>query len=501
VHNGTLGDPTRSELVGFPGGVDLIAVYGGWLHTFLGVALCRLFDLAPHLGYSGALALLLVATGVGGVALGRAMGLSQGAAALMGLLLQLDGWVLYNAMDGRPEHAGFGPFCLALAGLLWTLRGNQRWAPVLGGLAGALTFVSGWEQGVYLGGAGLVVLAGAAWQGGLVADWGRRLGALVVVGAAAAAPWVGLFLWRSLAVRAADEGAALLDHAADQSLLLGAWLLGMGRQPTRLALVAMLALPWALPKERRLLAAVGVGLLLSLLLAIGPTPGLWSRGDLGIWGPQAHLQGLPILGWFHSPARLALGFSFVSVLAAAALVDRLWSGGRRALAGGLAALIVASAIWEDEKAGDWPRGGFALPDWPEVREVGARPGAGAVLDLPISHLGVHTQDNQLTQLLHGRPIPGHPWLPWMAPDRSEEAVAGVALLQWVSEGEGAAPVFTASDRQTLLDRGLRFVAVTPRYVRRGRAGEVVAALTAAWGPPITGKPQRWICWDLQQRGG
>ncbi len=507
VWNGLQGDPTRSALVGFPAGVDLLTIYGGWLHTFVGVLLARA-GLSPVLAYSAALALMLAGTGLGAYVLARSVGLGRPAAALAALLLELDGWVLYNAMDGRPEHAGFGPLCLALAGAVVTARGDgPRWAPVATGLAGALVFVVGWEQALWLFLAMLWLLpalvGGAPDRRGAV----RRLGLAAGVALLAAAPWVGLFFSRALGARHLSEGAAMLGYARDQSLVLEQWAVGFGRQPARAGLLLLLASPILVPRgERGRALWLLVGLGLSLVLALGPAPGLRRVGDLGLTGPYAWMQVTPVLGWFHSPARLAMGLSFASTLAAAFAVERLagWLRARGAprtagIAGALVGLgLLGASGWELAQARDWPRGGFSLPERPEVTAVGERPGAGVVVDLPVSRQGVHAQDNQLNQLLHQRPIPGHAWLPWLASDRTADALALAPLLRWASDSTTLeAPPFSEADRQALLAAGYRFIGLTPRYLGRDRAAAVSEAMQEALGPPMTGRSARWLCWDLE----
>jgi uncharacterized membrane protein YhaH (DUF805 family) len=140
----------------------------------------------------------------------------------------------------------------------------------------------------------------------------------------AAAPWVGLFFSRALGARHLSEGAAMLGYARDQSLVLEQWAVGFGRQPARAGLLLLLASPILVPRgERGRALWLLVGLGLSLVLALGPAPGLRRVGDLGLTGPYAWMQVTPVLGWFHSPARLAMGLSFASTLAAAFAVERL----------------------------------------------------------------------------------------------------------------------------------------------------------------------------------
>ena len=496
IWNGLQGDPTRSVYVSFPDGADLLAVYGGWLHTFVGVGLARA-GLPIEVAYSGALCFVLGLTGVGGVALARAFGLGAFASGSAGLLLQLDGWLLYNATDGRPEHGGVGLVALGLAGALASWRGEGgRFVPVLTGVAGAMCFVAGWEQGTWL----VVAIACCApFLGRPPAGAWRRWGVALGVGVLLGAPWMGTFLVRALAVRAPAEGTEMIHHALDQSLTPLQWLRGAGRHPSRLGMAAMLALPWLARRgDRRLWVGIGLGLVLSLVLAMGPQPGLERPADLGIWGPFVWMQQLPVLGWFHSPARLALGFSFVSVLSAAMCVDRAL---RRSawLAVPLGVAFLGSAVWEVRTAGDWPMGGFQVPVRPDLELIARAPGPGAVLDLPAATQNIFAQEYELQQLTHHRPIAGHPWLPWLATDTTARAMAAVPLLAWSAVPEGDPPKLREEDRAWLLDQGYRFVALSPRWLPRGQEDTVVAGFRTVLGKPVAEGGRRWLCWDLGER--
>lgn len=502
IWNGVDGPVTRTDLVSYPVGADLLPVYGGWMHTFLGVGAARL-GAAPEAAYTVAVVLVLLGTGIGGVALARAAGATRGSAAVAGLLLQLDGWVLYNATDGRPEHAGFGPLCLALAGAVATWRGQGgRWVPVATGLMGATVFVCGWEQALWLAVATAWLLVGLGRLQPTPGAW-RRISMAAGVCVLTAAPWVGTFLSRALATRSADEGAHTLHHAFDQSLVLIPWLTGPGGQPTRLALAALVAVPWLCrSRDQRLWRWLGVGLLLSVLLAMGPTLGLLRPGDLHLPGPWRLVQPLPVLGWFHSPVRLAMGVSLASVVAVAIGLDwlraRSPASWRNAAVVGAAATLLATAWAEAHWADDWPRGGFKIPRRPDVRAVALRSGPGAVVELPMVREGIHAQDNQLRQLRHGRPNPGHPWLPWLVADRTPAALRLSPTLSWVSAGaeaEPPPPSSTAAD--TLRSEGYRFIGLSPRMLAPAHRQRAIAALDTAFGPSMTPHNDRWMSWDLQ----
>lgn len=499
IWNGTLGDPTRSRLASWPDGVDLLAIYGGWLHTFLGVALARA-GLPLEQAYSLTLCLLLAGTGLGAMTLARVLGAAPAWAALAGVLLQLDGWILTNATQGRPEHADFGPTLFALAGAVASWRGQgPRITPFLTGLAGALVFVASWEQALWLFGATALLGLLLALQGpcaGSLKRWGLAgLTALVL-----SAPWVGSFLVRASRVRDLDEGRHTLVMAGDQGLLLGEWLLGVGENPSRLSLLCLLALGLVLRGGDRRLWAASLGFLgLSLVLAMGPEPGLWLRGDLGVTGPWAWLQVLPLLGWFHSPHRLAMGVHLVAPVAAALLACILWErGGRgRWLGPALALALLGTTAAETAKARLWPQAAFAIPDWDYLRQVGRVPGPGAVLELPPNATPTWAQDVQLRQLLHQRPVPGHAWLPHLATDHTPTALQTVPWLAWLAGLErGPEPELSLEHRSWLAARELRFLALDMRFLEPGQAARAEARLTDLVGGPVARMDRGWACWDL-----
>lgn len=499
IWNGTLGDPTRSRMASWPEGVDLLAIYGGWLHTFLGVALARA-GLPLEQAYSLTLCLLLAGTGLGAMALARVLGAAPPWAALAGVLLQLDGWILTNATQGRPEHADFGPALFALAGAVASWRGQgPKLTPVLTGCAGALVFVASWEQALWLFfatvGFGLLL----AWEGVRPGSL-RRWGVAGLTAAMLSAPWVGSFLVRASRVRELDEGRHTLVMAGDQGLLLGEWLVGVGENPSRLSLLCLLALGAVVPPAERRRWAVALGALgLTVILAMGPEPGLWIRGDLGVVGPWAWLQVLPVLGWFHSPHRLAMGVHLLAPVAAALLACILWEcGGRRRWTGPVLALaLLGSTAAETAQARLWPVAAFTVPDWDYLRQIGRQPGEGAVLELPPNATPTWAQDVQLRQLLHQRPVPGHAWLPHLATDHTPTALQRVTWLAWVAGLErGPEPALSLEDRAWVAARGLRFLAVDLRFLRPDHAALVEARLTELVGEPVARMDRGWACWDL-----
>lgn len=499
--NGSQGDPTTSTLFCWPEGVDLLPIYGGWLHTLVGSTLVRT-GFTPVSAYTAVLCSWLVVAGLAGIAVARVCGVRPWLAVVGGLLLQLDGFVLYHAMDGRPEHAGLGFTALALTAAVWAWQRGGRLPPIVTGLLGALVFVVSWEHALWLALACAWLLP---WM--LTTPTGkaglRRWLAAAGVCLLAAGPWIALFFVRALSTRAVDEGAHTLYFSIDQSLALGRWLLGPGRHPGRGLVLLAVALPWLVPRShRRLAVGVVLGLVASVVLALGPSPGLWRGGDLWttadggfrLWGPFALMQQLPILGWFHSPARLAMGVSVAVAAGGALLVERAWAW-KRPVAGLLALGLPAYAAGEAWMGGDWPVPAFDLPPYQRVVELADHPAEGAVLSLPVAREGHQHEQRVVFQLLHKRPIAGHIYLPYLAPDQTPRFVDQSGWLRWLSEG-GPPADFAAADRGLLQRGGFAFVTVFWREVEPERQGAMRASLSAALGDPVAEQPGLWSAYAV-----
>ncbi len=502
--NGSLGDPTRTELFCWPEGLDLLPIYGGWLHTFLGTGFVRA-GMAPIAAYTTVLCLWLAVAGVAGIALARVCGVRPWSAAVGGLLLQLDGFVLYHAMDGRPEHAGLGFTTLALSAALalWQRGGRLRMAAT--GVLGALVFVVSWEHALWLALACLWLLPWLHTTPAGRSGRPRWLGAAVVC-LLVAAPWLGLFFTRALAVRTVDEGDHTLFFAIDQSIGLVRWLIAPGRHPGRGLVLLAFALPWLVPAtHKRLATGVSLGLAVSVLFALGPSPGLWRGGDLWqtdtgqfvLFGPFTWLQSMPVLGWFHSPERLVMGVSIAVAAGGALAVDRLWTW-KKPAAVVLAMALPAYAAFEAHRGNDWPQPAFDLPPYDGVATLADRPEQGAVLALPAAQQGHQHEQRVVFQLLHGRPITGHIYLPYLAADQTPRFVHDSAFFTWASERGAASsvPALTDTDRQRLLDHHIAFVTVFWREVDPSRQQAVHHALVDALGPAVAHQPNLWTAYPV-----
>ena len=512
VWSSSLGDPLRSELVAYPQGADLLPILGGWLDIFLGSSLVRL-----GMDAIGAFNLVLVGylllTGAGIALLSRALGAAPWAATIAGILAQLDPTLLWNLRGGRSEQISVGFLALALAGALscWRREGAWRWLAC--GTAGAGVIYASWEYGFWLAFA-------MAWLAPFVLWSGRPPGALrrwllaALTTAIIAGPFAALFLIRSSKIRVLDEGLDMLSEAPRHAVPLLGWFTDplAVRTGTPLLLV-LLALPWAARAEdRRIVVGVMLGLALTLLLALGPEPGLWTVGDLGpvSWAPYTFLQSTPILGWFHTPDRLLIGWCIAAPVAAALVLDRL-SRSRLPLAARalLVVGLVAVFTW-----GNLDRARSLLllqyAPWspqshPAIRAVGEAPVEGALLDLPPRDPGINSLLLMELQLVHERPSPYHATLPHLTTASVADLGERYGIVAWLAQAGGSAatealPQPTVeevkADVERLRDDGYAFVVLHPNMVPRDGRRASVQLLTKALGRPYAANRQAWMAWSL-----
>ena len=291
--------------------------------------------------------------------------------------------------------------------------------------------------------------------------------------------------------------------------LLG-WLLPRQERAPWAVLVCLLALPWVLrwrgtdPPTRRVWAGVGVGLAFALAFALGPHPGLWSPGaaEGTPWGPFALLHRLPILAWFHWPARVLPCISLAGVAAAALLLDRLWRVHRVAGTAAAGAILLA-ALAEQHGAGRLPVAGLGLPPRPMAEALATVPGPGAVIDLPVHRDPARHLRYQMGQLVHGRPILFHHIADFLDDGAGRAQVLEDPTLQWVVQASlsGSAPEApeTASLQALRAEEGFRFVVVHPKgWERPGRRTAALAALQARLGPPVLETPDGRLAWELPE---
>ncbi len=497
-------DITRSTFVAWPDGADLLPILGGWLDIFLGVGLGHLLGWEAWQAYNAVWALYLGVAGLGGYALARAFDVRVAPALVAGLLLQLDGYVLWHAGGGRVEQAGLGFVALALAGarLCWTRPG---WGMALWtGLAGAAVVYVSWEHALWLA-AAMALLLPAFWRTEAAPGAKARWALAGATTALLAGPWAVLFLLRCAEVRGASEEVDKLAWAAKESAALLHWFSLNGARPSLPALASLLLLPWTLPAaHRRLGVAAGVGLALSLILGLGPSPGLWESGDLweGNWGPWSMFQSLPLLSWFHTPVRLLVTWSLVSVVAAALAVDALALRKGR-LAGGLLAIgLLGGAVQHARMADLWPVAGWNWTLRPNLLAIAALPDEGAVLDLPPVRPGPEVIPYQLDQFAHGRPILYHMTLPHLTNEPLQARFGHLGLVRWVIQaGRGDTappPKGLRQDLQALREAGVHIVALHVAQLPRPLRDLANAAMEEAAGPPMASIPGRWTAWDLSK---
>lgn len=475
------GQLPHTRLIGWPDGVDLTPVLGGWLDVGLVGLLSHAVGLI--LAYNLVVALYLWVAGLGGALLARSLGASAPAALVGGLVLQTDAFVLDHLRGGRPEQVGLGFVALLFGATLRRARGeDSAW---LCGLSAALLVYCSWELSL-LAGLSLLAMAPALGREGL-----RRLLPSLGLALLLAGPWALYFLGHAAGARALDEGDFAVRTAARASILVLDW----DRRPIGLGLLALLALPWTLrPADRRLGVVAALGLGAAWILALGPSPGLRAPGDLGVGGPFSALQHLPLLGWFHWPDRLLALFSLAAAAASALAVQR---AGRAGAIVGLALLLDAGAELR------WPRGELRLSSPPALTALAARPEGGAVLDLPYQPDRVRHLGYQLDQITHHRPILFHMVLTHLG---AEEGAAWRAdpLLGWFVALMDATPpaprVFGAAELAPMQDQGFDFVVLHQEGWPGDRWDMARRALEQSLGPPVLAEGESWLCWRLAAPG-
>lgn len=495
---------TTTRLLAWPQGQDLLPVIGGWLDVVLAAPLVPV--VGPIRSFNAVIALYLFLAGVGGYALARALRLDRGPALLAGFLLQLDGFLLHHALGGRSEQAALGLVALVFAAVLSMLCAPRWWRAVLCGLLAALLVLASWEMALVT-----ALGAGGVWAAFLPRGE-RRSAALRATGLAAAVfllaagPWIALFLWRTAGIRTWDEGGFSRSLAIRSSITALGWLRPGQARPAWSALLALVTLPVIVPaRHRRRMAALGGLLLISYLLALGPCPRLWQPAEptADPWGPFALLQRLPVLGWFHWPDRLLLGFDVAAPVAAACWIHRIrrWRPGRgRIPAAVLALLVLASAAWEVHRADRWPRARFRMLSLVPVQALGRDPVEGAVLNLPRhTDRAVHAYD-MLLQVDHGRPLRFGMHQRHLLGEA--DPLSDHALSRWAEDlGRGVLSEAPVLDRERLApwrEAGFAFVTLSRKGMRRRAWQRARRVLEQALGPPVYFVETNWICWSLTE---
>lgn len=493
------GSLTQTPMAAHPHGADLLPILGGWLDIFVASVLTRGLGLDPITAYNAVVWLWLVVAGWGGWCLARALGAGRGAAMLSGAVLQLDGYALHHLNGGRTEQAGVGFLALALAGALYSWQKPSRWGVIGCGVAGALVVFLSWEHAIWLALA-MLWMTPFVWKNGRPQGAWKRWSAAAGVTVLLAGGWAGMFVQRAAAVRHLDEGRQTLSWAVEASVAPLSWF-SQSVRPATMTMAALAVVFWLVPRtERWLWRGIGLGLLLSALLAMGPSPGLWQPGDLreGFWGPFAWMQVLPMLGWFHTPDRLMVGWSLAGSAAVALVAERLWKWQWWAGLATGAAVLIGTA--HHCRAGAlWPTGGWR-PGGPAALAVIAAESEGALLDLPPAQAGMDAMQYTIFQMLHQRPIPFHMTLPFLTHDAYGPLAEQRETLRWLAGPPRQSPPQAArDDLLSLQEDGFRWVVLHPNRLPPPMRMQAQQLFHDALGSPDLMDPSGWMCWDLQRR--
>ncbi|MEE2750224.1 MAG: hypothetical protein VX519_02240 [Myxococcota bacterium] len=115
---------------------------------------------SPVLAYNLTVVFFLVASGCGLALLCRTAGTSHSSARIAGIALMTSSFLAYEISDGRLAQALLAFWFVSLAGVFEILKGRGTWVTVLWtGLTAAATSLTYWYYGLFLGFAGLVLLA------------------------------------------------------------------------------------------------------------------------------------------------------------------------------------------------------------------------------------------------------------------------------------------------------------------------------------------------------
>ena len=497
----SMGEPFRTTMVAWPHGADLLTIVGGWADILIACPLVE--PLGLRWAYNLVFTLYVVLAGVGGWVLARELGASGPAAVVAGVLLQLDGFVLRNMGDGRLEQGALGLMALAVAGALHCWRRPSWGVAVATGVAGAATVWASWEQGLFLALAMALLMpwiAAGERAPGAVGRWAAAAAVCLLL----AGPWAWIFLERASEVRELQEGLQTMEDARIASVGLVFAMAGRtAANPATLSLLALLAVPWTRARRHRdLWVGLAVLLGLCLILALGPDPGLVRAGDLEVLrgrGPYGWLQGLPVLGWFHTPNRFLCLWSLAAAVAAALLVDRVGAK-KRWLGVALGVVLVVSAAGEARWGSYLPGGGYHIPDFEGLRQLAAFEGEGVVLDLPPREHRLHVLPYQAMQLTHRRPIPYHMTSPLLTTQGVQHLVSEEPFLRWF-RGQVAGVDVGPLEHEHLVsmrERGFRWVVLNRTLLRQGTQERVVRAMQFALGPTVAQDDDRWLCWELPQ---
>lgn len=417
----------------YPVGISFATNAAGPFSTLLALPF---WGFGPAAAYNGAVVLGFALTGYCTYLLARDIGCSRPAAWLAGLMLMVAPLHML-AVAGHLNKIFFGfiPLALMVTGRAMDPGRSRYWALAVGPML-ALAFLQAPEQFVIAG-------AGCIFVALYLATFGSRGQAknelpvrLLGVGASIGLCTIPLYLlMRSPAAGSSvsvDVSAQSVNYQPDLLQFLvptGHGVLAFQKQLNQLLTPGVTTLvetavylTWgglflcllALLKNRRQVAMWLLLLLVSMLLALGPT--LRAAGDswvsqLAIPLPYAVLNALPGLEAMRTPGRfMLLGYTAFAVAAAIGM-DVVIRRGRPLVAIGVYAAMVALVLLEV-----WPvpySHQPILPTLPFYQEIAADQERYGVLDLPIRPLEeidflswhlYYSSLYQIDQMTHGKGI-------------------------------------------------------------------------------------------------
>ena len=147
---------TYTHLVGYPEGIDLLPILGGWADIVLAGWLTPFLGLIS--AFNAVTAIYLTIVGIGINVLARCFGARLAGAFLAGTLFQLEPFILHHLTGGRTEQLGVGFVALAIAAGVHAWRTPNILRGMLFGLAYAVVVFVCWEYAFLL--AGLLICLG-----------------------------------------------------------------------------------------------------------------------------------------------------------------------------------------------------------------------------------------------------------------------------------------------------------------------------------------------------
>lgn len=488
--------------IGAPMANDSLSLANG----LISLPLQRLFGLVP--AYNLLFLLSYWLAGWGMYCFARRLELAPGPAILAGLVFA---WSPYHVVHsfGHLDLLAIQWLPLFFICYLEVLRGTKGWWPLGAGLFYALAALSAWYYLIYLGLAALIL-----WLAQLARHrcrrpplWWRQ-GLLTLLAAALLLAPVLLpilSIWR-------QQGFVETEDALWYSMLYSADLAAFFTPPTYHPFFGDLVRPRYQRFTANLvegtvylgypvlvLALVGlvrggdrrrwwlaVGILLALVLAVGPIAQLFGQGLVNVKLPYYYLLQLPFFAHQQAASRSVVlayfGLALLAAMGAGKLLER------RNPAFRTVGLIVAGiVIFVDYLCIPFPMSPGKIPEF--YRQVAADTGKTVLLELP----GAQGSRWQYYQTVHRQPlINGYIS---RIPKESRRAQDGEPLYRYLFDErehdlllklKGATPSggyrFTDADRQTLRNYSVRYVVLHPE-AKPELTGSLQNALERLFGRP------------------